>query len=68
MPQIPFYLRRKSITTDYLMTAYSQAQQIDFPALSSCLHCPSAFAVNVSNLIHVIYKADIILLKDLIKY
>ncbi len=49
------------------MRAYSHAQQIDFLALSSCLECPGASAVNASNLIHVIYKADVILLKDLIK-
>ncbi len=51
-----------------MMRAHSQAQQIEFPALSSCLECPDASAVNASKLIHVIYKADVILLKDLIRY
>ncbi len=49
------------------MTAQFQAQQIDFPVLSSCVECPGAYAVKEIKLIHVIYKADVILLKLMTK-
>ncbi len=67
LPQIPFCLCRKSITTRYLMRVHSQAQHIDFPALSSCLECPGASPVKVFKLIHVIYKADVILSNKTLK-
>ena len=57
---MPFCLRRESITTGYLMRAHSEAQDIAFPALSSCLEGPGASAVKAI----YIYKADLHVLQS----
>ncbi len=69
LPQMPFCLRRESITTGYLMRAHSEAQDIAFPALSSCLEGPGASAVKAIKLIYMymFYKAEYILSSDTIK-
>ncbi len=67
-PQIPFCLRRKSITTGYLMRAHSQAQQIDYLALSTCPECPGTSAVKAVRLIYMFYKADDVLSSDTINH
>ena len=67
LPQIPVCLRKKSITTGYLMRAHSQAQHIDFPAFFSCLECPGASAVKAIKLIRVIYRPDVILSNKTLK-